>query len=169
MDEKCESDERSYNQSGESELTTELSKKLFFCFSQCWRGIMSNLRHLELKPAELALINTLVAYEKEHAQGAMKASQLSRKMQVTQPTITQIISNLEKKGFITRTPDEEDRRAIQISVTKKGRDSLSECTDSFNGKLRALINDFGEEKTRTLINLLQETAYYFNESDEEEK
>ena len=37
-------------------------------------------------------------------------------------TLTDMLSNLKKKGYITISKDENDRRSILISITEKGKD-----------------------------------------------
>lgn len=140
----------------------KLCRSMFFCFSDCWRGLMSGIRNFELKPAELALLSIL-AYCDEGSQG-LKASQISRKMQVTQPTVTPIIHNLQKKGMVVRTPDPDDRRAVKVCITDKGNQTLKKCAANFEQKFDAFITEIGKERASELTELLREASKYFREN-----
>ena len=52
--------------------------------------------------------------------GACRLSDLAQFMEVSAPTITGLIDRLENSGYVKRIPDTEDRRAINVKLTKKG-------------------------------------------------
>lgn len=43
------------------------------------------------------------------------------------PTISRIIDNLVRKGFVSRTSEESDRRKTAISLTLSGNDLVAKC------------------------------------------
>lgn len=47
---------------------------------------------------------------------------IERHFSLTNPTVTGIIQNLEKKGFIERITNPEDSRSKVISITQKAKD-----------------------------------------------
>lgn len=63
--------------------------------------------------------------------GPSRLTDLKKKLQIAAPTVTGIIDRLEKQGYVTRTPDTQDRRAIYIHLTPKG--------DQIAKKLRATL------------------------------
>ena len=42
---------------------------------------------------------------------------------VTPRTMTGLVDGLEATGFVTRTPDPDDRRAVHVTLTAKGREA----------------------------------------------
>ena len=52
----------------------------------------------------------------------MKVSELSSRMHVTSPSITQLVTSLEERGLVVRTMDREDRRSVKVSLTEKGNE-----------------------------------------------
>ncbi len=44
---------------------------------------------------------------------------------LSHPTVSGILSRLEKKGFITLTPDEKDRRSKRVRLLPKGSECVS--------------------------------------------
>ena len=55
-------------------------------------------------------------------QTTMRMSQLAESVGTTPPTVTKLIRDLEDKGLITKSPDQEDGRASIISLTDRGRE-----------------------------------------------
>ena len=53
--------------------------------------------------------------------GTLRMSQLAESVGTTPPTVTKLVKDLEEKGLVTRTPDDQDGRASILSLTDKGR------------------------------------------------
>jgi DNA-binding MarR family transcriptional regulator len=68
-----------------------------------------------LSPARLSALSVVVFG------GPLRISDLARAEQVRTPTITPIVSALERGGLITREPDERDARAAILRPTAEGR------------------------------------------------
>jgi DNA-binding MarR family transcriptional regulator len=50
----------------------------------------------------------------------LMASELARSSMLTSGTITTRIDGLEEKGYVTRSPNANDRRAVRVRLTPKG-------------------------------------------------
>jgi DNA-binding MarR family transcriptional regulator len=93
----------------------------------------------------------------------MKVSEISKRLRVTSPTITQIIKSLEAKGLVERASDPIDRRAVGIALTEKGDHVAQEAADAFVSRFEGLIEYMGEESSEQLAALLSEAFRYFSE------
>jgi MarR family 2-MHQ and catechol resistance regulon transcriptional repressor len=58
--------------------------------------------------------------------GAMMIGELCRKMLVSGGNMTVVVDNLAKEGLVERIPSTEDRRAIVVRLTAKGKKLFSE-------------------------------------------
>ncbi len=58
--------------------------------------------------------------------GPSHQKDLAEKILRSGANMTTIIDNLEKRGFVSRTRDQNDRRVSRISLTEKGRKLISE-------------------------------------------
>lgn len=56
--------------------------------------------------------------------GPARISELAIADRCSQPTITQQLRRLDEAGWIERTPDADDARAVQISLTRSGRAAI---------------------------------------------
>ena len=77
------------------------------------------LRPLDLTPGQYTLLS-LVA----HRPG-LSAAQLARRLQVTAPTMSDFILPLERKKWILRTENPDNRRVLRISITAAGENVLT--------------------------------------------
>ncbi|MWA03206.1 MarR family transcriptional regulator [Actinomadura sp. LD22] len=93
----------------------------------------SRLRPHKLNITDYMLLMTLQLSET----GTRLISQLARSLMVHPSTATLATDRLEALGVIARGPHPTDRRAIQVSITAKGRTLLAQVT----GELREI--DFG--------------------------
>jgi DNA-binding MarR family transcriptional regulator len=93
----------------------------------------------------------------------MKVSEISKRMQVTSPTITQLLNSLEPNGFVERLIDPEDRRSVGIKLTKKGECVTERAWEGFLTTLQGLIEYLGEEDSEQLTDLLGKVLHYIEE------
>lgn len=66
-----------------------------------------------------------------------------------------LVTELMEAGLVERTPDEDDRRAIALALTKKGKATLAEATTRLIAHENALLADFSDAERRTLIELIR--------------
>ncbi len=70
------------------------------------------------------------------------------------PATSRIVDRMIKEGLVTRNPDPEDRRAIRIRLTAKGR-SLEPLAGFWAEVNERLLAGFDEAETRTLFAFLE--------------
>jgi DNA-binding MarR family transcriptional regulator len=74
--------------------------------------------------------------------GAMRIGELARLEQVEPPTMTRLVDGLERDGYVVRSPDPADARAVTVEPTQLGRDALMEGrrrrVEAFSGLLATL-------------------------------
>ena len=67
-----------------------------------------------------------------------------------------ILRSLEKKGFISRRTDENDRRRIMVSPTPAGSDYVENGREQLRSRLSAIINAMGGESAENFIRSMEE-------------
>lgn len=67
--------------------------------------------------------------------GSMCANEAAQFLHCDKPTLSVIIANLVKKGFMERIPDENDRRKCRLAVTETGLQELKRIQKE-NGRPR---------------------------------
>ena len=102
-----------------------------------------------ISPTQLALI-TFTASNPGCGIQAM-ASELN----LSKPTVSISVSQLESAGFLTRQPDPQDGRAIQLFLTPEGQE-LHQRTHEFRcKKFKRLLKNLTPEERTILLTLLE--------------
>lgn len=96
-------------------------------------------------------------------------SSLSSMMEVTSPTITQLIKSLERGGLVTRYNDQEDRRVVRVKLTEKGKAVTKQAKEDVAQRFKNLYAHLGAEKTEQLASLLEEVYDYLDASMKEKQ
>lgn len=113
-----------------------------------------------VKMSELGLLFCIKKNVKPGTNGLM-VSELSHLLRVTSPTVTQLIKTMEKKGWIERMMDEQDRRAVRISLTEEGEAMVQKAIDSTMESFTGLIDFLGEQEGNQLAELLTKAYTYY--------
>ncbi|HHY20450.1 MAG TPA: MarR family transcriptional regulator [Bacilli bacterium] len=77
---------------------------------------------------------------------------------ITKPAVSQMYNSLEKKGYIKREIDSNDRRKFVVTLTPQGHEVLQRMQEYFNKMLGEMISRFGENNTIELIELFNRFA-----------
>lgn len=90
--------------------------------------LLSRIEHL-LKPLGL----TFAAYEALRLlafsrDGSLPMGKMGRRLLVHPASVTNVISRLEARGLVTRSPAPHDRRVVLASLTPEGRALVEEAT-----------------------------------------
>ncbi|SCW49534.1 DNA-binding transcriptional regulator, MarR family [Ruminococcaceae bacterium YRB3002] len=104
-----------------------LRNQLCFPMYACGRKIVAAYTPY-LKPLGLTYtqyIVFMVLWEHE----SVTVGQLGNTLHLDAGTLTPLLKNLEKEGYITRARSREDERVTVITVTGKGNDLKEKCKD----------------------------------------
>ncbi len=116
------------------------------------------------KPSEIRVLFCIKKSTGLHT-AVMKVSEISKRMHVTSPTVTQLLNGLEAHGLIERQIDPIDRRAVGVKLTKKGEWVTQQAMEAFSATMHGLIEYLGEEQSDQLAELLSKAFRYFQERE----
>ncbi len=86
---------------------------------------------------------------------------IARRLRITIGTLTTSVNRLVEKGYATRYGEDEDKRKVFISLTKKANDVL-QIHDNFHDEmLDALFSDMKLEEDELLLQSLENLSEYF--------
>ena len=75
-------------------------------------------------------------------------------LQLSHPTVSGLLSRLEKKGFIRITPDPDDRRCKRVCLDEKGRECRARMDKTITDNEHRMVENFTEEEKRQFVNFL---------------
>ncbi|HLI06690.1 MAG TPA: MarR family winged helix-turn-helix transcriptional regulator [Ktedonobacteraceae bacterium] len=138
------------------------AQKLMRAFMQFHR-LQAHQRNVAgCTPGEIRMLFFL-----RHAAGEgnpeMKVSEISKRLNVTSPSVTQLLKGLEANGLVERHIDPADRRAVGITLTKRGELVVVKVSEAFEDSFEGLIEYLGEEDSNRLADLLEKASRYYSE------
>lgn len=112
-----------------------------------------------MKSSEVRVLGCLKMLAAEGYDG-VNISDISKKLYVTSPTITQMVNSLMNEGYVERYNDCRDKRITLIRLTSKGEDAAQKALDQYRCYYSGLIDKLGMEQSKTLIALLNQVYEY---------
>lgn len=122
-------DERLHETASELRLATfRLARRL-----RSVRAVDS--RNSAMSDAQLAVLAALRAH------GIHSLTALADRERVTSPTMSAVVTGLEEQGYVTRIPDEQDRRRVHVEITPAGEEVVAE---TFERRTRLIMSEITE-------------------------
>lgn len=113
------------------------------------RILLSLFQSMEIPQTQLFTIITL--FEQEPC----RLSELSRQMRISAPTTSGIVDRLERGGYAKRLADKEDRRAISVVLTPKGRRIAKTFRATVQERWHELLSSLSVEDQENYLRLLK--------------
>ncbi|WP_081943547.1 MarR family winged helix-turn-helix transcriptional regulator [Caloranaerobacter azorensis] len=115
--------------------------------------INSNLRHefenTGLTVPQIMLIRILVKNKR------LKVSEISKKMNLANSTVSGIIDRLEKQKILKKTRSSEDKRITYIELADKGREIGEYFHKTINSYFQKVFEKVSEEDMKVIFDGLQ--------------
>ncbi len=120
------------------------------------RNEMTNQCARELNEYGLTLRNVLVmAYLEKHEGELVTQKTLEDHMHLSNPTVTVLIQNMEKKGLVTRRRVPEDGRKYRLALTDRALEIGIACREKFLARERQFYDGITEEEKKQLFRIFQ--------------
>lgn len=131
------------------ELYTALAKELLEALDRKKKGpphedVSASMR------GEMAVMRML-ADEGE----PVTAGSISKTLRMTTSRIAAVLGSLQKKGFIDRICDEEDKRRVLVVLTDKGLSFCKARKQCIVNHMSYMLSQLGEEDARHFVRLIK--------------
>lgn len=138
---------------GEIETFVKIEMKTFIglhrLVNQMDRRSQKIFKEYGLTMGQFAVLEAL--YHK----GSLTIGQVQEKILSSSGTMPLIIGNLEKRGLISRTPSLEDRRKCYLTISREGRDLISQVYPKNEKEILNQMRCWTREEKETLYKLLK--------------
>ena len=111
-----------------------------------WR--ISRQTQRELSRSAASVLGTL------RDEGPTRITDLANLEAVTQPTMTTLVTRLERDGLVTRSPDPADARAVRAGITDEGRERLARMRAARAAVLDAALAELEPDERAALRDAL---------------
>lgn len=108
----------------------------------------------------------LLAYLARHKEETVFPKDLEQFFELSHPTVSGLLNRLEAKGFITVTPDLQDRRCKRIAMTEKAVQARERTAAQMAALDLQLVSGFTEQEANQFWQLLCRAADNVAEKEE---
>jgi DNA-binding MarR family transcriptional regulator len=87
-----------------------------------------------------------------------RAYELARRARMTQPSMAELIDDLEQKGYVVRREDPSDRRGRLVVPTERGRRHMEDARAIIAEIEHSWLERFGPDQGQALLEALRQLA-----------
>lgn len=135
-------------------MNTSQALKLYIVLSRAYHAVAEadkdQIRSYGLGPSEFAAMELLFH------KGPQPIQQIAAKVLLTSGSMTYVVSQLEKKGLVTRSACEKDRRVFYAALTEDGAGLIRKVFPAHETFLRDLLDTLTGEETENLTRYLRQ-------------
>jgi DNA-binding MarR family transcriptional regulator len=142
----------SAHESAERAVESLYGKRIILALRHIMQQMDTHSRRL-MKHHDITVAQIVCLYE-IYEKGAHTLSLLSKNIHLSTSTLVGIVDRLEEKGLVKRTRDTEDRRAVFIDITGKGREFVESSPHLLHNKLDEKLKSLSESEQVIIANSL---------------
>ncbi len=86
----------------------------------------------------------------------MLTGEVAARMHITSGTVTSLLDNLERKGYVVRSSDPDDSRRVLVDITPAAQVVLDETLPEVQQVARRLLDRVGAERQQVLLEILDD-------------
>ena len=91
---------------------------------------------------------------KEIAENKSDLTAIGEYLSITKSAVSQMLSSLEKKGYLTRRINVRNRRNIVVRLTHAGRVALRKQSAEFDDRYGNIVKDMDEGEVNKIIEII---------------
>jgi DNA-binding MarR family transcriptional regulator len=99
-------------------------------------------------------VNALAVIEGEGK--PMLTGEVAARMHITSGTVTSLLDTLERKRYVVRSSDRDDRRRVLVDITPAAQALLDEALPAIQQVARLLVDRIGLQRQQVLLDILAE-------------
>ena len=126
-----------------------LSYLLIKASRQLKNKLDSELKRFDITAAQFSVINQI-----KSSKECITAAEIAQRLGSDRPTISEIISRLEKKGMIVKLDNPKDKRSFYLEISEESSqfvDVITKITDQLNDNIFSI---YSEEEANQLGKML---------------
>ena len=130
---------------------TEEELKRFIDACTTARRIVETMPELPkgIKPRHIHVIDAIVLTEQQ--KGKVQVSDISRHLNVTMPSVTRLVRELEEQGVLVKYPDREDGRNVLLKLTVLGQEYYQRYVHDYYQELGQRLEEISRANLKTAV------------------
>ena len=150
------------------EIQNELVQAMFRLKKMMNRGLGRDLDTANITMSEFILMREVAKNTKE-SYNPMALTEVREYLSVSKAAVSQMINSLEKKGYLTREVDVNNRRNIIVVLTEVGQEVYQKKNQEFFDRFEKVIQGIGETDISHFIAMINKMADAMREQDIDEE
>lgn len=123
-------------------------------------GLHKNVKELDRRTLDITRryglsLSQFMVLEALFSKGDSTIGQVRDMILSSVGTISLVVKNLEKMGYVKRKTDENDKRVSILSLTGEGRDVIEKVIPENETMIYDYMKDLSKEEIETLLSLLK--------------
>ena len=114
------------------------------------RILLKFFQSVEISQSQLLMIMSI------YAKGTCRLSELSQEMEISNPTASGLVERLVQNEYVKRSADPNDRRAVCISLTKKGLQIANKFRQTIKKKWYDILITLPKKDQEDYIRIMRE-------------
>lgn len=133
--------------------TTSLKRLLDACFVA--KHVVETLPELPkgMKPRHIHVLDAVDEIQRQ--QGYCRVSDVSTRLNITMPSITKLIQELEKRELLFKQMAKEDKRVMLLNLTEEGRECVRLHVLEFHSAWTEQLGDISDEEVMEAIGIIR--------------
>ena len=150
------------------EIQNELVQAMFRLKKMMNRGLGRDLDNANITMSEFILMREVAENTKE-SYNPMALTEVREYLSVSKAAVSQMINSLEKRGYLTREVDVNNRRNIIVVLTEVGQEVYQKKNQKFFDRFEKVIQGIGETDISHFIAMINKMADAMGEQDIDEE
>jgi DNA-binding MarR family transcriptional regulator len=97
----------------------------------------------------------------------MLTGEVAARMHITSGTVTSLLDNLERKDYVVRSNDRDDRRRVLVDITSTAQAVLDDVLPAIQQLALRITERVGVERQETLLEILGDLRHALAELPDE--
>lgn len=106
-----------------------------------------------MKPRHIHVMD--VIYEIQNAGKPCRVSDVSSTLNITMPSITKLIQELDRLGMVEKYADADDKRVALLKLTDEGIACVERHVVDFHGEWVEYLSDITDEQVKEVIGIIE--------------
>ena len=148
------------------ELQNELVQAMFRLKKMMNRGLGRDLDNANITMSEFILMREVAENTKE-SYNSMALTEVREYLSVSKAAVSQMLNSLEKRGYIVREIDPNNRRNIIVILTEEGKTAFEKKNQEFYDRFEMVIRGIGEKDVSLFIAMINKMSDAMGDFEEE--
>ena len=148
------------------ELQNELVQAMFRLKKMMNRGLGRDLDNANITMSEFILMREVAENTKE-SYNPMALTEVREYLSVSKAAVSQMLNSLEKRGYILREIDPNNRRNIIVILTEEGKTAFEKKNQEFYDRFEMVIRGIGEKDVSQFIAMINKMSDAMGDFEEE--